>query len=259
MSDAGAEGPGLEGHAVVTRYIDHEHDVVVARGDFTHLYRAYVAHAERWESGPDGLSEVMMRQGLGALALYLCNRPVDEVSAWTLNIRKPLMNLFFAGDAAEHAVVGRVFLDNVKQTESSQLFVEIQRRGRTPYRSAIEVDGLDVLGIFEQYFARSEQLDTKFYEVTDTEFVMFQALPDVDSSWLSGITRDSALSALNGSLRKLDTQVFNFRCGCDVKRMTELVKGMYSERPDELFQGDDRVEVVCPRCGHKWWLKRNEF
>jgi redox-regulated HSP33 family molecular chaperone len=156
-------------------------------------------------------------------------------------------------------VVGRVFLDNVKQTETSQLFVEIQRRGRTPYRSAIEVEGLDVFEIFEQYFSRSEQVNTKFYEVSDTDFVMFQALPDVDSEWLGKLDRDAALDAIESPTKKLDTQIFNFRCGCDVDRMTKVVKGMYADQPNELFQGDDRVEVVCPRCGHKWWLNRDGF
>ena len=41
--------------------------------------------------------------------------------------------------------------------------------------------------------------------------------------------------------------------------MLGVVRAVWGKQPDELFQGDDGVEALCPRCGTRWWLTRELF
>jgi molecular chaperone Hsp33 len=250
------EGPG---ESTVRRYADRAHNTVMARGDVTGLFAAYLDHAERWQSAPDGLSQVMIRQAMGAAALHLSCRPTDELVAWTLNIAKPPLNIFVAGDAGERSVVGRVFTEDVDTIETSRFFVESKRPRREPSRSTVLVERLDVLEIFQQYYQQSEQTFARFFELSDSEFAMIQAMPDADLDWLAGLGREQLITYVTGGLDPLDEQIYRFHCGCTPDRMLEVITSMFKGREDELFQGEDGVQVNCPRCGRHWWVARADF
>jgi molecular chaperone Hsp33 len=250
------EGPG---ESTVRRYLDRDRNTVAARGDFSGLFAAYLDHAERWQSEPDGLSQVMMRQALGAAALQLSCRPNDELVAWTLNIVKPPLNIFVTGDSGERSVVGRVFTENVETTDASRFFVESRRPRREPSRSTILVEGLDVLQILEQYYRQSEQTFARFFELDDAEFAMVQTMPDVDQDWLADLDRTQLIAYVNSDLAPVDEQVFRLHCGCTPDRMLEVIGGIFKGREDELFLGEDGVQTNCPRCGRHWWVTRADF
>jgi hypothetical protein len=248
-----------DGAARVTRDLVLAREAVFVRADITSLFDAYLAHVDRWEGVPDGLAQTMMRQALGASILHMATRPPDETVAWTLNICRPPLNLFFTAKNADSTVAGRVFTEHVRTTEQNRLFVETLRPKKPPTRSAIEVKGLDVLQIFEQYYQLSEQNDARFFEISDRDLLMVLALPDVDEGWVASLDRESALRASTESPRPVDVRAFRFRCGCDAERMLAVMRGLFEGRADELFQGAHRVEALCPRCGHRWWISRKDF
>lgn len=247
------------GEATVRRFIDRENDVLVTVGDFGPMFAAYLDHVRRWEVEPDALSQVMMRQGIGGLVLHLANRPATESVGWTIHVREPATNLFLAGDAGETNVTGRVYTEGVKEAEDSRVYVQVSREGRPPTQSMVDVEGVDVLSMFEQYYARSEQLPARFFEVTDQEFVMVLALPEADDKWVLGLSREEALALLDRDLKPLGEETYRFQCGCTSERMLEVVRGLFAEKPDDLFREDDGVEVFCPRCGRRWWVDREMF
>ena len=41
--------------------------------------------------------------------------------------------------------------------------------------------------------------------------------------------------------------------------MIGVVREVFRDNPDELFAGDDGVEISCPRCGRRWWVDRARF
>jgi len=247
------------GEATVRRFIDRENDVLVSIGDFGPMFAAYLDHVRRWEVEPDGLSQVMMRQGLGALVLHLVNRPTTESVGWTIHVREPATNLFLAGDAAETNVTGRVYTEGVKPAEDSRVYVQVSREGRPPTQSMVDVEGVDVLSMFEQYYRKSEQLPARFFEATDEEYVMVLALPEAEHDWVRGLTRESALALLDTDLKPLGEETYRFRCGCTSERMMEVVRGLFADKPEELFRKEDGVEIFCPRCGRRWWVDRDTF
>lgn len=249
------------GEATVRRHLDDRNQVLVLVADFGPMFAAYLDHARRWESVPDGLSQALMRQGLGAATLHLACRPRGETVGWTINIPRPPppTNVFLTGDSAERTVTGRIFTENVRETERSRIYVQTVRGGGTPVLSAVEVEGHDVLHFFERYYRQSEQRPARFFEITDQEFVLFAGLPETDPEWLARLSRDEAIGIAGDGLRRLDEQVYRFLCGCSLEKILETVRTMFAADPDDLFRGELGVEVFCPRCGRRWWVDRAGF
>lgn len=256
MTDSDADRLG---EATVRRSLDEKHDVLVLVADFGAMFAAYVDHVRRWESEPDGLSLAMMRQGLGAASLHLACRPRGESVGWTLNIHQPPTNVFLTGESADRTITGRIFTENVRPTQSSRLYVQSSKGGGTPILSTVDVEGHDILQIFERYYGQSEQRPARFFEITDDEFVMLLALPETDDDWLLRLGREEAVGIAGDGIKMLDEQVYRFQCGCSPEKMLSTVRGMFAKTPDELFEGEDGVEVFCPRCGRRWWVERAEF
>jgi molecular chaperone Hsp33 len=247
------------GEATVRRSLDDEHQVLVLVADFGPMFRAYVDHARRWESEPDGLSQALMRQGLGAATLHLACRPRGESVGWTLHIPRPPTNVFLTGDSRERTVTGRIFTENVRDAERGRIYVQTARGDGTPVLSTVEVDGHDILEIFETYYRQSEQRPARFFEITDEEFVMLVGLPETDPEWLAGLPREEAIGISGDRLRLLDEQVYRFQCGCSREKILDTVRTMFSSSPEELFKGEAGVEVFCPRCARRWWVDREDF
>lgn len=262
------------------RWLIDAHSVLLTTGDFAPLVGAWRAHARLWDGGFDGLAEALMRQGLAAAVLHLANRPRDEAVAWTLNLRDPPTNLFLTGEARRGIVTGRVFSENIRTSGSSRLYVQTLRARGEPTMSAIDVSGFDVLEIFEQYYARSEQSPARFVDYggdgvgpggaksSSDRFGMLLGMPGADRAWIAGLTREEIEGldpASNGDViprpgaRLLEERVMRFECGCTPRKMLSALRGIFGRRPDELFQGELFVETTCPRCGRRWRVSREQF
>jgi len=137
--------------------------------------------------------------------------------------------------------------------------VETQRPKHEPARSVLEVTGRDVGAILEQYFRRSVQVPTRFFELSPDDFLIVQGLPRVNLAWLDGLTTASAGAHVGQALETIEERTYRFQCGCDPHKMLLVVRGMFAKKPDELFAGQEQVEVTCPRCGRAWTISRQEF
>ena len=221
------------GEATIRRYIDRGHDLLISRGHFGALFAAYVDHARRWDKEPDGLSQTFMRQGLGAAALHLANRPKGESVGWTIQIHRPPTN--------------------------SRMYVQTTRSEGRPSASTIEVFGLDILEMFERYYVQSVQTPARFVEIDEESFLMLLALPDADHEWLRRLSRDEAIGVAEDDVKPLGEATFRFQCGCSPERMLEVTRNLFRDDPNELFRGDPGVEISCPRCGRRWWIDRAQF
>jgi len=258
MSEPVTEG-ARGGEVLIHRRFDRARAAILADGDFRLVFEAYQEHVERWELPLDPFLETLMRQGLAATALHLSGRPYDESVGFTLNFREPPTNLFLTGDAAKSTIVGRAFTDGVATTESSRFNVQSVRPGQPPIQSLIDVQGLDVLDVFEQYYRRSEQAPARFFELTDNRFLMIQSLPDADDEWVRGLDPARADEIDLSADEFLFTRSIRFQCGCSPTRMLSMLRTIYAGRPGDLFQGDGGVETFCPRCGGRWWIEEKDF
>jgi molecular chaperone Hsp33 len=258
MSRPMTDGP-RGGEVVIRRRFDRLRQAILADGDFQSVFQAYNEHVERWELPLDPFLSTLMRQGLAATALHLSARPHDETVGFTLNFREPATNLFLTGDAAKNTFVGRAFSDGVATAESSRFYVQTVRPGQPVFQSLIDVEGLDVLAVFEQYYARSEQAPARFFELEGDRFLMVQSLPDADQEWLLGLDPARADEIDLSADEFLVHRTLRFQCGCSPARQLEMLRTIYAGKPDDLFKGDAGVETFCPRCGGRWWIEAKDF
>ena len=244
----------------VSRYISDERAFVLATTIFTPVFEDYLAHTRRWVGEPDGLIAIMMKQGLAAAGLYLTFRALDENTGWTINMAEPPLNIFITSDARTGRVVGRYFDRDVQTVDHNRIFVQAVRNLGKPQLSAIEVKGFDVLSHFEQYYEQSEQLPARFFELPEDQFLMVAALPDSDEEWLQGLSREAAVELMRApDVRKIDDRAVSFGCMCDPERVFTVVRKMFADKSEELFGGEDEVEVHCPRCGRAYRMTRADF
>lgn len=246
------------GSVSIRRHMESEHSALLAVGDFSDLLAAWRRHVALWEGNPDPLSHALMQDGLAAASLHLANRLKNETIAWTLNLREPPRNLFLTGSTADGHVTGRAMSEGVRVEERSRLFVQISRPRHEPHTSVTEVDGLDLLDIFEQFYAQSEQLPARFFRLPPETYISIHALPGVDREWMAELDLAQARELIR-TAPLIEERRFSFECGCTPEKMLQTVRALFGDRPDELFQGETRVEVSCPRCGRQWWLNQEDL
>lgn len=247
-----------KGCVKIQRFLDKEREAIFAIGFFVPFLEAYESHGKTWDHDQNPLTQLMMRQALAGCALYLSCRPVDETIAFTLNICKPPTNLFFTGSAGDMRVTGRPWVTDVKDVGINRFFVQTQRAKGADSNSVIDVEGLDVLVILEEYCNRSDQAPAKFFDLEDGRFLMVVSLPKKDRLWLEALDRKAALKGIDG-LALLDEKEFWFQCGCDPARLARALRQMYKGRVDEFFLEDESLQAQCPRCGRAWQLRRDLF
>jgi Hsp33 protein len=247
------------GVAKIQGLIHRPKDAVIAYGNLGSLFATYLEHAKKLNILPDVDATLMMRHGMAAACLHLALHPPDEFTAWTLNIKKPPLNFFICGDNSQFNLTGRVYTRDVKITKSSRLFMESQRPKRKPTSSTLDVDGLNVLKIFEQFYERSEQIPSRLFELSTDEFVLIQGLPRVDQDWLQSLDNEDVRNLLSQNLESIEERSYTFCCGCDFNKILGVVHGIFKSQVDELFQGNEAVETACPRCGKRYWIMREDF
>lgn len=244
----------------VSRYISDERSFLMASAIFTPIFEDYLAHTRRWVGEPDGLIAIMMKQGLAAAGLYLTFRALDENTGWTINMAEPPLNVFITSDARTGRIVGRYFDTDVQTVDHNRIFVQAVRNLGKPQLSAVEVKGFDVLSHFEQYYEQSEQLPSRFFEFPEDQFLMVAAVPGIDEDWMRALTREGAMDLLRApDVRKIEDRTVAFGCMCDPERVFTVVRKMFADKSEELFDGEDDVEVHCPRCGRAYRMTRGDF
>ena len=244
--------------ATVRRSVLRGREAMFASGEFSSLFRAWHEHALRWELDIDGLGEIMMHQALAGAALQLAFRVPEESTAWTLNFSQPPTNVFVCGGGIHNTLTGRYYTEGVQDTGFNRLFVQRAHPQKETQRSVLQVEGLDILIIFERFFRDSEQATTRLVEHSPTRFSMVLTLPQEDPSWLPGLDPE-AIARLEEEAEPLDQRDFVFHCGCSPEKVAVILSRMFADQADEFFKGAPIVEAVCPRCGARHLLDRKTF
>ena len=222
------------------------------------LFAGWREHVTRWELEVDGLGEIMVHQGLAGAALQLAFRVPEESTAWTVNISRPEANLFVTGGGLHHGITGRYFADGVQDTGFNRLFVQRAHPVKEVQRSALHVDGLDILDIYEQFFLHSEQGSARFLELDPTHYSMVLGLPEADAEWVRGLD-EAGFRELEEASLPLDEREFVLHCGCSPDKVAGTLARMFADQADEFFAGESVVEALCPRCGARHLLDRKTF
>jgi molecular chaperone Hsp33 len=244
------------GLAVRTLFV-RSRNALLARADLGDLFVDYYLHLGAHQMKPAPEHDGMFKRALAAFVLHGASRPRNELTAWTINFQAPRVNLFLAGDNELGTVTGRIFDEHVRELPENIFYADVVR-GRAPTRrSTINFTGADPLAAAEKFYAQSEQRGARFFQLAEEEWALVTEHPDCDLAWFRGLTAD-AVRALDTTetLVPMETRVCRWHCGCNEGRMMEVLAPAMRANPAELFAGDSKIEIRCPRCGARHAITR---
>ncbi len=247
------ENSGLE----VTTWFVRNRNALYAKADFGQLYVDYFLHLsdQAIKVAPEHAN--LFKRALAGYVLHAVSRPWNELTAWTINFQEPLVNLFLTGDNADGSVTGRVFAENVKEMPSNLFFADVIRGHQPKRRSSVEFTGGDPLGAVESYYRKSEQRPARFFQTGEEEFALVAAHPDYDETWFEGLTTAQVADMEKAEeLGELEKRVYRWHCGCNQARMLEVLAPVFRQDGDGLFEGEEKIEIRCPRCAARHAITR---
>lgn len=148
-------------------------------------------------------------------------------------------------------------------------------KGKERYQAVVEIEGTCVAEAFENYFARSEQLDTRLWLAADPNQaagMLLQRLPGDehpdDDAWNravhlgSTLTRQELLALpvtdiLHRLYHEEDIRLFSrvpvsFRCSCSRERVESVLRMLGHDEIRSLLEEQGTVRVECEFCGTRY-------
>ncbi len=252
--------PAPEGIVATTEFVRHR-NVLVSRARLTDLYLDYYLHLADGGMHVAEEHDKPFKDMLAAFVLHCVSRPRNELIAWTVNLQSPRLNLFATADNELGTVVGRVFVENVKEGSHNLFFCEtirqLQGQYGPPRRSTVNFEGPDIFGAAELFYERSEQRPGRFFDLGEENFVLLSAHPDCDLDWLRGVSLDEVREiSTKETLAPIERRTYRWRCGCSEERIIKVLAPTMRQDPDGLFQGEDAIATQCPRCGVLYRISR---
>ena len=248
--------PGLEVRTLFVR----GRNVLVARANFSELYVDYYLHLGAHGVKPAEAHDALFKRALAAFVLHCASRPWNEMTAWTINLQEPRLNLFLTGDNETGAVTGRVFAENVKEFPENLFYADVVRGKQPKRRSVVPFAGADPVVGMETFYSRSEQRPVRFFQLAEEEFALVSEHPDCDAAWFAALDADAVgklrTDATHETVTELEKRVYRWHCGCNQDRMLEVLAPVMKQGPDELFQGEPVITIQCPRCAARHAITR---
>lgn len=245
--------PGLE---VRTRFV-RGRNVLVARADFAELYVDYYLHLGAHGLRPTEVQDSRFKRALAFFVLHCASRPWNEVTAWTINLQEPRMNLFLTGDNTTGAVTGRIFAENVKDFPENLFYADVVRGRQPKRRSVVAFHSDDPLVGAETFYAQSEQRPVKFFQLGEEDFALVCEHPDCDQPWFTALDAQ-AVAKLDEAetVAPMETRVYRWHCGCNQDRMLEVLGPVMRQDPEGLFETAPVITIQCPRCAARHTITR---
>lgn len=245
--------PGLE----VRTYFVRNRNALVAEADFADLFVDYYLHLANQQIRPAPEHDALFKRALAGFVLHCASRPWNELTAWTINFQQPLVNLFLTGDNENGAVTGRVFEDNVRVLPENLFFADVVRGGQPKRRSTVSFQSPDPLEAIEHFYRQSEQRGARYFQLAEESFVMVSEHPDCDLAWFRGLTAEDVRDLeQNETTVPMERRIQRWHCGCNQQRILEVLAPAFKAGPENLFDGDEKLEIRCPRCGARHAVTR---
>lgn len=255
------------------------------RGEIVHLDATWQAVLERREYPPrvrDVLGELMAAAALLTSTLKFDGRLIMQIQG---NGPVSLLVVECTSDRTMRAIAqwnGEV--PNAPLSElvgDGRLAVTIDpQKGKERYQAIVNLEGHSVAEAFENYFARSEQLDTRLWLASDSKQaagMLLQRLPNGpltgnDDDWGravhlgSTITREELLALpvreiIHRLYHEEDIRLFSrmpvsFRCTCSRERVESVLRMLGHGEIHSILAEQRMVRVDCEYCGSRYELDR---
>ena len=178
------------------------------------------------------------------------------------------------GEIAADASFADLFGD---ATGTMVISVETKSHGER-YQSLVSLEGNSLSECITQYFAQSEQLNTRLWMAVDDQFaagLMLQSLPEENTElqsegWnratiLADTVRDVELLELGvqellyrlyheEDLRLYDAKSLRFECSCSQEKVENTILTVGKAEAELLIKERGNIEIVCDFCNTKYIL-----
>lgn len=241
----------------VRSYFVRERNALLTRAEFSPLYVDYYLHLAEHQIRPEPQADSLLKELLAAITLHAASRPWNETSAWTLHFEDPLLNLFASAASQPGRIVGQQFTENVKGTGKNLIYSDIVRGSDPVRRSVVDFEGVSPFRAAETLYAQSEQRPGRYFRHGVEDFVFVTAQPDCDLAWLEELD-DEKIRIIDQTevLSLLETRFYAWSCGCNQKRVFDMLASSARGDFDDLFAGEDSLRISCPRCGGRYVITR---
>lgn len=238
-----------DGGLEVCTWFVRERNALIASAEFGPLFVDYYLHLADHKIKPDPRHDAMFKRALAGFVLHCASQPGNEMTAWTINFQDPLVNLFLAGDNEDGSVTGRIFDENVKTMSANLFFADVIRGKGGKRRSSVSFEGDDPLVAVEEFYTRSEQRGARFFDLGGENFALITEHPDCDMPWFEALSVDQVKTLHEDEQTNLmERRIQRWHCGCNQKRMLQVLAAAFKSDADGLFENDPKIEIRCPRC-----------
>jgi len=157
-----------------------------------------------------------------------------------------------------------------------RLVMTIQNQGSEPYQGIVALEGSNLAGAIQNYFAISEQLPTRLWLAADGERaagLFIQELPThhgTRDDWervtlladtltereLLHLPDEELLFRLfnEEKVRMFEPEPVSFRCSCSRERIEQVLLGLGLEEAEKLLEEQGQVEATCEFCNRRYTL-----
>lgn len=228
------------------------------RGSFTGMFTDYYIHLMEQKVRHKPELDLMLKELLVMLSLYLTTRPWAETTAWTVNLRAPLVNVFATGGCLDESITGRLFTEDVREPDRNFFYSQTTApKWDTSRLSSMEMTSRNPLDWFESFYHQSEQRPGRAFHMGGDDYSVLVAQPDCDLDWFHGLDLD-ALKNIESceETMLLEVRRIRFHCGCNLAKILPLLASWH-KRMDELFGEQDEISVQCPRCAANYRVSRS--
>ncbi len=244
---------------IPTHFVRHR-NALLARAEFSPIYVDYFLHLQEQKIAVTPEHAEIFKRAFAGFLLHCASRPRNELTAWTVHFQRPFLNLFLTADNETGAVTGRIYTDNVRELPDNILYVDLHRPGQPQRRSTVSFNGADPLAALEAYYAQSEQRPARVFQLADEEYALLSEHPDCDTAWFAAVTSEQvAALGTTETLAKIETRHYRWHCGCNQERMFKVLAPIMRQDPEELFQGEEVIEIRCPRCAARHHITRESM
>ena len=152
---------------------------------------------------------------------------------------------------------------------SGQLVVTLEPEGGAEnYQGIVALEGGGPAAWLQQYFERSEQVDTRFVlcaDASQARGLMLQAVPGVADGfdWMSRVDALAVdvlpaepgewLSAMLGvDLRVSQAADLRLQCSCNQGAVAQMLLGLGQAEANSVLSEQGRIEIECGFCGESY-------
>ncbi|HEY4300088.1 MAG TPA: Hsp33 family molecular chaperone HslO [Candidatus Didemnitutus sp.] len=242
--------PNLSDTMVTVSFVRNR-NALLMRGDLGTLFVDYMLHVADNRLNYSEEAGRILKEGLAAFVLHCASRPRMEHIAWTLNLQKPLLNLFLAGDNEDGLVTGRVFTEEVRRGDDNLFYSDIvARRGEPARRSIVKFEGAAMFAAAEAYYAGSEQRLARYFELGGDDFALLISHPDCDLEWLRRATAATVHELQEQeTVTLIERRKYHWECGCTQEKIMRVVAQACNGDARAMFADEETLRAQCPRCG----------